>query len=233
MSNESERTRSRQQRSAAGIRLHVLALCVGLAGLSARAAAEPEPLDKTRLDVERLPVEAIAPTRDMFAVGFHLRAELGGEGFAGGIGRISRPGPFALIAAGYELTPWFGLALEFGLGMHETHAPAPPSATAFQIYTGLVQARLQLPLSTRVALWLSGDGGAGFASGDFLQAYGYRHAADIGLVYGGSLGFDWHFMNRHHSIGLRAGAHLFPELAAPNGEKSLSIEGAAYLKYVF
>jgi hypothetical protein len=233
MSNESERTRSSQQRSAAGTRVRALIVCLALTGISARASAEPEPLDKTRLDVERLPVEAIAPTRDMFAVGFHVRAELGGQGFVGGIGRISRPGPFALLAAGYEFTPWFGLALEFGLGMHATHAPAPPAATAFQIYTGLVQARLQLPLSTRVALWLAGDAGVGWASGDFLQAYGYRRAADLGLVYGGSLGFDWHFMNRHHSIGLRAGAHLFPELAAPNAEKSLSIEAAAYLKYVF
>jgi len=208
----------------------MLMLCVAV---PRSARAEPEAPDVTRLDVERLPPEAIAPTRDMYARGFHLRVELGGQGFAGGVGRISSPGPLALIAAGYELTPWFALAAEFGLAMHATNAPAPPSQTAFQVYTALVQARLQLPFSARTAIWLSADGGAGFASGDFLQAFGYRKAGDIGLVYGGALGFDWHFYNPHHSIGLRAGGHLYPNLAAPSGERAVAIEATAYLKYVF
>jgi hypothetical protein len=195
--------------------------------------AQPEPPDSTRLDVERLPPEAIAPSREMYARGFHLRAELGGQGFAGGVGRISSLGPLALIAAGYEFTRWFALAAEFGLAMHETNAPAPPAATAFQVYTALLQARLQLPISARVAIWLSADGGAGLTSGHFLQTYGYQHAGDIGLVYGGALGFDWHFFNPHHSIGLRAGGHLYPNLAAPSGERALAIEATAYLKYVF
>jgi len=190
----------------------------------------------TRLDVERLPPEAIQPTRDMYAVGFHLRAELGGQGFAGGIGRIVAAGPVAHVAFGYEFAPWVSLAAEFGLAMHATDAPTPPSATAFQIYTGLAQARLQLPVSTRLALWLSADGGVGFASGDFLQAWGYRRAGKVGLVYGGGIGCDWHFMNAHHSIGLRTGAHLYPNLDvrdAGSGEKSIAIEALAYLKYVF
>ena len=199
--------------------------------MSARAQGEAP--DTTRLDVERLPPEAIAPTRDMFEVGLFLRAEIGGVGFAGGVGRISTPGPAARLALGYEFLHWIALSAEFGLAMHPTDAPAPPAATAFQIYTALLQLRLQLPLGLRSALWLSADGGGGVASGDFLQAWGYRNAGQIGLVYGGSLGFDWHFMNPHHSIGLRAGSHLFPNLDARNGEKSVAIEGAAYLKYVF
>jgi hypothetical protein len=202
------------------------------AGAASVAKADEETPDATRLDVERLPPEAIQPTRDMYDVGFHLRAELGGQGFAGGIGRIVAPGPAAHIAAGYELTPWFALAGEFGLAMHPTDAPPPPSASAFQLYTLLAQARLQVPLSTRSALWLSADGGAGFASGDFLQAWGYPRAGKLGLVYGGALGFDWHFMNPHHSIGLRTGAHLYPNLDAASGEKSIAIEAALYLKYV-
>lgn len=200
---------------------------------AAIARAEPEEPDTTRLDVERLPPEAIAPTRDMFHVGFHLRAELGGVGFAGGVGRILSAGPIAHIAAGYEFFPWLALAAEFGLAMHPTSAPPPPSASAVQVYTGLLQARFQLALSTRTALWLSADGGGGYASGDFLQAWGYSRAGKLGLVYGGGLGFDWHFMNPHHSIGLRTGAHLYPNLDAAMGEKSVAVEAALYLKYVF
>jgi hypothetical protein len=214
-------------------RTYLLCCLLCLASSLSIAHADEEAPDSTRLDVERLPIEAIQPTRDMYAVGWHVRAELGGQGFAGGVGRISSAGPVAHVAVGYELVSWFALAAEFGLAMHPTAAPPPPSPSAFQVYTGLLQARVQLPISTRVALWLSADGGAGMASGDFLQAYGYRRAGKIGLVYGGALGFDWHFMNPHHSIGLRAGTHLYPNLDAPAGEKSLAIEAAAYLKYVF
>jgi hypothetical protein len=197
------------------------------------AQAEPEKPDVTRLDVERLPPEAIAVTRDMYSVGFHVRAELGGQGYAGGVGRISRLGPAGHLAFGYDFAPWFALDAEFGLAMHSTDGPAPPAASTFQTYTALLQARLQWAASTRVALWLSADGGGGLASGDYLQAWGYRNAGKVGVVYGGAIGGDWHFMNPHQSIGLRTGAHLYPNLDAPSGEKSVAIEAAAYLRYVF
>lgn len=211
--------------------LSVLSIAIACAWPSV-SRADTEPLDTTRLDVERLPPEALKATRDMYNVGFHVRGEVGGEGFAGGVGRISGAGPVAHIAAGYEFTPWLLLALDFGLGMHGTTAPPPPAATAFQTYTLLAQARVQLPLSLRTALWLSADGGAGMVSGDFLQAWGYERAGKIGLVYGGALGFDWHFLDPHHSIGLKAASHLYPNLDAQNGEKSVAIEASAYLKYV-
>jgi hypothetical protein len=200
---------------------------------SSRALADEEDLDTTRLDVERLPPEAIHITRDMYSTGLHLRAEMGGQGFAGGIGRLSTPGPMARLVVGYELASWFSIASQLGLAFHSTNAPTPPSATAFQIYTLLAQARFQANLGTRVALWISGDFGGGMVNGDFLQAFGYEDAGKIGLVYGGTLGFDWHLRNAHHSLGLVAGAHLYPNLNDPEGEQSIGIESAAYLKYVF
>jgi hypothetical protein len=198
-------------------------------------AREPtrEPLDTTRLDVERLPPEAIAPDRSLYHLGWHVRAELGGQGFVGGVGRISSPGPVAHVALGYELTHWFALALDLGLGMHPSSAPPPPAATSFQTYTGLLQARVGLPIGARALVWLSADGGVGKLSGDFLQAWGFDRAGKLGLVYGGALGFDWHFLNPHHSIGLKAAGHLYPNLVASNGETSTAVEATAYLKYVF
>jgi hypothetical protein len=183
--------------------------------------------------VERLPAEAIAPDRALYHQGVHVRAELGGQGFVGGIGRLAAPGPVAHIALGYELTRWFLVALDFGLGMHPSSAPPPPAASSFQTYTGLVQARFGVPLSARALIWISADGGVGKVSGDFLQAWGFDRAGRIGLVYGGALGFDWHFLNPHHSIGLKAGGHLYPNLVASNGETSTAVEATAYLKYVF
>jgi hypothetical protein len=213
-------------------------LCYGLGCvlwlLSPRhASADTEPLDTTRLDVERLPPEALPLSRAMYHVGFHLRAELGAQGFAFGIGRLLATGLVAHIAFGYELTEWFLVALDFGLGIHGSDAPPPPAATVVQTYTGLLQARFTLPLGLRTALWLSADAGAGAVGGDFLQAYGYGRAGSLGFVYGGALGFDWHFLNPHHSVGIKAGGHLYPQLAAADHERSLALEGTAYLKYVF
>jgi hypothetical protein len=207
--------------------------CALLASASSHARADEEDLDTTRLDVERLPPEAIQITRDMYSTGLHLRAEMGGEGFAGGVGRLSAPGPMARLVVGYELASWFSIGSQLGLAFHSTNGPTPPAATAFQLYTLLAQARFQANLSTRVALWICGDIGGGLANGDYLQAFGYEDAGKIGLVYGGSLGFDWHLRNAHHSLGLIAGAHLYPNLNDPEGEQTIGIESAAYLKYVF
>jgi hypothetical protein len=66
-----------------------------------------------------------------------------------------------------------------------------------------------------------------------LQTYGYRRADRLGVVYGGALGFDWHLLNPHHSLGVKAAGHLYPQLTASNDERSLALEGTAYLKYVF
>lgn len=196
-------------------------------------SADAEPLDTTRLDVERLPPEALLLTRDMYHVGWHVRAELGAQGFAYGVGRYASWGPVAHVALGYELNEWFLIAADFGLGMHGTNAPPPPAATTFQTYTALGQARFTLPLGLRAAVWLSADLGVGVMQGDILQVYGFRRANTLGLVYGGALGFDWHFLNPHHSLGVKAAGHLYPQLVAANDELSLALEAAAYLKYVF
>ncbi|HEX7479542.1 MAG TPA: hypothetical protein VF331_17185 [Polyangiales bacterium] len=210
-----------------------LALCVGTLLSAPGARAEEEAPDSTRLDVERLPPEAIATTRDMYAVGWHVRAELGGQGLVGGAGRLVQPGPVARVGFGYEPAPFFALAALVGMGFHPTDAAPPPAATAVQLYNVLLQAKLQLALGTRSALWLAGEAGLGWASGDFLQAYGLRHAGDPGAAYGGSLGVDWHLFNAHHSLGLCASAHLLPNLNGRDGERALALGSAAYLKYVF
>lgn len=196
-------------------------------------APKPEPVDTTRLDVERLPAEAIEPDRALYHKGWHVRAELGGQGFVGGIGRLCAPGPVAHLALGYDFHDYFQLALDVGLGMHPSSAPPPPAATSFQTYTGLLQARGGVPIGTRALIWLSIDGGVGKVSGDFLQAWGFDRAGRIGFVYGGALGFDWHLLNPHHSLGLKAAGHLYPNLVASNGETSTAVEASAYLKYVF
>jgi hypothetical protein len=200
--------------------------------LSASVVVAQEAPDATRLDVERLPPEALALTRDLYAVGWYLQTDLGARGFAGGAGHVSRPGFLARAGVAYEFAPWFSLSSLFAFSFHSTSAPPPPAASVFQFYTLVAQAKAQLPLGVRAALWLAAQGGIGWASGDFLQAWGLRDAGNVGPVYGGELGLDWHLLNAHHSLGVSSGAYLVPHLDGL-GDHAIAIQGTAYLKYVF
>lgn len=196
-------------------------------------AARTEELDVTRLDVERLPPEAIEIDREMYSHGVFVEGHLGGRGFIGGAGRYFDPGMLASIGGGYEVTSWLlvGAAAEFSF--HPTDAPAPPTATTLQIVGGLLEARLQANVGSRFAPWIGGEVGLMTVSGNFLTTYGVQDAESIGPMFGGSLGLDWHFPNRHHSLGLRGGARLYPSLAGFDGEPSLGVHTTMYLRYVF
>lgn len=218
----------------------VVLLVLGLLGtpllVAAPAAAQEafvEEPDATRLDVERLPPEAIEVTRDLYAHGFTLEAHLGARGYIGGVGDYVKAGPLLHIGFGYELISWLWLGAAVELSMHGTDAPPPPSPTVFDVLDFLVQLRFQLDASARVALWLAGEVGIGLSTTDVLDTYGLDQADEVGLVYGGSLGLDWHMRNRHHSIGLQGGARIHSNLEGPTGELAVAVHGALYLRYVF
>ncbi len=192
----------------------------------------PEGPDPTRLDVERLPPEAIEITRDLYSHGLFVEGWVGARGFRGGIGRVSQTGLYASVGVGYEVVSWLWVRAVVEGSIHGTDAPPPPTATVFELLGALAEIRLQVNLSARAALWLSGEGGIVVATGDVLRSYGYDQSDGIGLMYGGSLGFDWHMVNRHHSIGLVGGSRLYPSLDVP-GDRAFGIHGAAYMRYVF
>jgi hypothetical protein len=211
-----------------------VALAMGSPCAPARAQQPTtETPDRTRLDVERLPPEAVVVERDMFAHGLFLQSDFGGRGFVGGVGRLSQPGLFARVGLGYELTQWFLLGAAFELSLHDTSAPPPPSPASFQLIDTVVEARLQWPLSARATPWLGVEGGIDWTPGNLLAAYGIRRAGQADLTYGGSIGFDWHLLSRHYALGLLVGARFYPNLDTAAGERSIGIHSAACLKYVF
>lgn len=212
--------------------LSSLALVTGPARADEQARTLEEP-DATRLDVERLPVEALEVTRDLYAHGFFLEAHVGTRGFLGGLGKISRPGLMASFGFGYEIARWLWLKAAVEASFHPTDAPPPPSATVFELVGGVVELRFQWDLSARVALWLGVEGGVVISLSDVLVTYGFEDSDSFGFMYGGQLGVDWHMRNRHHSLGLAAGARLYPSLEGPGGELPLGAHGTAYLRYVF
>lgn len=198
-------------------------------------ASEPirEGVDPTRLDVERLPPEAIEITRDLYAHGFFVEGWIGGRGFVGGVGDYSTPGLYASVGFGFELFSFIMLRATFEASFHETNAPSPPTPGAFEVFGVTVEARLQANFTPFVAAFLQGEGGLTLVTGDILRTFGFNDAESIGLMYGGSVGFDWHMKNRHNSIGLLGGARLYPNLNSFDGGVAIGIHGAAYIRYVF
>ncbi len=212
-----------------------VAIAHGALITSVATAQEPfeEEPDPTRLDVERLPPEAIEVTRDLYAHGFFLESMIGARGFIGGVGRFSNAGPYLNIGFGYEIWRWLWVKLSVDGSIHRTDAPRPPSPAAFELLDVMAEVRFQLDLSARAALWLGGEFGLGFVTTDVLRTYGLNETDNIGLIYGGQLGFDWHMRNRHHSIGVLGGSRLHPNLQGPDGELAIGVHGALYLRYVF
>lgn len=209
------------------------ALLLASAASPARADAAPEPKDPTRLDVERLPPEAITLDRSMFARGVYLEARLGGRGFVGGLGRLVAPGLSTRVGCGHELFDYVALGAAFELSLHDTDAPAPPAPSSLQVISGSLELRLRLPLSVRFALQLDAELGVVSVLGNALESYGVPDAHRPGLLYGGGLGFDWHLLSPHHSLGFVAGGRGAPSLDDPAGDPTFELGASLYLRYVF
>ena len=216
---------------------YACALCATSAAAQsneADAATGPieESPDPTRLDVERLPPEAIEIRRDLYSQGFLFETWVGARGFVGGVGRYSQPGLYANVGFGLEIFRWFIVRTAFEASFHDTNAPSPPTATAFELLGATVEVRLQANFTPAFALWGQGELGAVAAFGDVLRVYGFDQSDGIGLTYGGSLGVDWHLKNRHSSIGLAGGARAYPSLSGVEDDLPVGIHGGAYLRYV-
>jgi len=190
-----------------------------------------EQADSTRLDVARLPPEAIRITRDLYAHGFFVEAQLGAQGFVGDLGDVSDPGPRLAFNFGYELTQWLSLLIQGDAAFHNTKNRPPPSHTMYEMLGASAGARFSIPFNARAALWLDGLFGMVWTGGDVLHALGFSKSVGPSIAYGGELGFDWHVLARHHSFGLLAGAKALPDLA--RSSYSLALYGSVYLRYVF
>lgn len=198
---------------------------------ASRTGATEEP-DRTRLDVERLPPEAIQVTRALYAHGLTIEGAIGGRGFIGGVGRVSTPGPMLSIRISYELLEWLWIGAIAEGSMHQTATPPPPGRQVFELMGAMGDVRAQINPTAEVALWLAGQVGFIVATTDVLSLYGQPAASTVGIAYGGELGLDVHFHARHLSIGLLAGTRLSPALDRL-GEIAIGIHGAAYIRYVF
>jgi hypothetical protein len=193
-----------------------------------------EEIDATRLDVERLPPEAIRITRDLYAHGFFIEAQVGARGFINGVGDFADPGPWVSIGVGFEIVDFLHIVISSEMSFHNTSAPTPPAQTAFEVLGGTAAVRLQGNFSELFAMWFAAQFTVLAATTDILDLYGLTSASSVGISYGGEVGADFHFRARHHSMGFFGGVRHYPSFEGMNGSSpSLGIHGAAYLRYVF
>jgi hypothetical protein len=190
-----------------------------------------EQVDSTRLDVSRLPPEAIEVTRDLYARGFFVEAQLGAQGFLGDLAAVSTPGPRLAVDFGYELAQWVSVLIQGDLAFHDTKNRPQPARSVYEMAGASAGVRFSLPFNARAALWADGLFGMVWTGGDVLHALGFKNSTGPSMAYGGELGFDWHVRAPHHSFGLLAGTRVFPQLVRDG--YSLSLYGSAYLRYVF
>ncbi len=187
--------------------------------------------DPTRLDVSRLPPEAAEITRELYAQGLFLEAQLGVAGFFGDAAEVSQPGPRLAIVLGYELATWVSILVELEGSLHQTKNRPPPAHTVYELAGAAAGVKFSIPFNARAALWLSGLAGVVWSGGDVLRGLGFPDAHKLGLDYGGELGFDWHVRSPHHSLGVLGGTRMYPSLARTG--TTVGSYGSAYLRYVF
>lgn len=194
---------------------------------------ETEGVDRTRLDVERLPAEAIPITRALYAHGFFVEANVGARGFYGGVGRFSDPGVLVAVRFGYEILDWLWVSAVAEASIHQTNAPSPPARGVFELMGALGEVRLQVNPTAEFAMWLGGQIGILVSTTDILSLYGMPNASSVGLAYGGEVGMEAHFHSRHYSLGLSGGVRMAPSLDGFDGEIAIGIFGGPYLRCVF
>lgn len=195
--------------------------------------AQTEEPDATRLDVERLPPEAIVVSRDMYATGFFFEGHIGMRVLLSDLGEVSNVGPSLSIGLGYEFTRWLVLKVSWEASLHKTAAPAPPSPTVFELMGVLAELRIQINASARFALWFGGEIGLAWTLSDVLRTYGFQSAHSVGLTAGGLMGLDWHLRNRHNSVGVAGGARIHTNFSLQDGPIGLSAHASLYLRHVF
>ena len=201
-------------------------------GSTAHAQKTEEP-DPTRLDVERLPPEAIKSKRLAFAEGFGIEGHLGFLAWTSGLSRLLDPGFYASIAATQDIFPWFSLRLGLELSLHPTDAPPPPREATLEFVSAVGEARLQWPLLERLTLWGGAQIGAYTILGDVLSAYGVTSGRDLGPFFGATLGLNWHLLNRHQSVGLSTGYRIYPSIDMPSSGMTSALTGTLYIRHVF
>jgi hypothetical protein len=169
------------------------------------------------------------PDPRLFARGWFAAAEVGAALPVGPARDAIHAGPLFGVRAGYEFARWVALQARVSGSSHSIELTGQPQVG--QLWQ-VVQAVGELKLAVPLGAWsIFGQGGAGRArfSTNVLGTAGLTDpGVRVSLVYGGSLGVDYHSRSRHFSGGLVAGMDKLQRVTGAG-----LVTTALYLRYTF
>jgi hypothetical protein len=181
---------------------------------------------KATAQVTTEPGTIVFPDPNKFARGIYTEGEVGGLWFFGRARDVVAPG-FAIGArCGYDLLRWLSVQGHLLGSTHEARGDGPWSGQLLQTYQGTVEAKATLRMGQHA---IFGEGGLGFArwSSNLLNTLDLA-TFRTGFTTGGSLGYDYHSLSRHFSVGARAGFFWLKHVTS-----SEDLIVTTYLRYTF
>jgi hypothetical protein len=216
-----------------GVRLSVgLACALGVLLLGGSAlAAEAQPKDRQLtpeeidawLDSRAMPKsqgdraadadddDALAPPPPPRKKGFVLESSIGVMGQIGHLKHITPNAPWFGVRFGFEPLRWLMVFAESDLFVASTtYAHPPPPPRSFVFWSFGAGRRLTVKPTDRFGIFLQASLGAGRATEDVLELYGYQHAEELGLYQSAELGLEWYQINPHLALNVHGGARNYP-----------------------
>jgi len=168
--------------------------------------------------------------------GFVLESSIGVLGQLGRLKNIAPNAPWFGLRLGYEPLRWLMAFAESDLFVASTsyaHPPPPPRSFAFWSFGGGL--RLTLKPTERVGIFLQGSVGAGRATEDVLELYGYPHAEELGLYESVELGAEWYQVSPHLALAVHGGVRNYPRNLKRelDTKPAMTFISAAGLRYTF
>ncbi len=211
-------------------RLAALACGLGLLSLAQNArAGDPEPKERQLspqeidawLDSRAIPPsqsgraasaeEPDAPPPPPRKHGFVLESSIGVMGQLGHLKNITPTAPWFGLRFGYEPLRWLMVFAESDLFVASTsYASPPPPPRSFVFWNVGAGFRLTFKPVERVGVYLQGSLGAGRATEDVLELYGYQHAEELGMYESAELGVEWYQVSPHLALAVHGGVRNYP-----------------------
>ena len=149
---------------------------------------------------------------------------------------IAPNAPWFGLRFGYEPLRWLMVFAESDLFVASTsyaHPPPPPRSFAFWSFGGGV--RLTVNPVERIGVFVQGSLGAGRATDDVLELYGYQHAEELGFYQSAELGLEWYQVNPHLALAVHGGARNYPRVLKRDfdSQPPMTWLSGAGLRYTF
>jgi hypothetical protein len=197
--------------------------------LEAEPGATPTDKGTTPGSEEPLP----APRRH----GLVVESGLGFVTQIGSLKHITPTAPDFELKLGYEVLHWLMPYLEGDVAFASTsYASEPPPPRSYFHYGAGAGVRFTLPVGRLFAVLAQGSlGFARVSDQNVLSVYGFPHADELNLYFGGELGFEWYQVNPHLALAVHAGIKSYGQGLTRDrgGEAPLALVGSAALRYAF